>query len=89
MAGFLGLFPYMIVHRNDIKPALYASIAIEVVALWIFGWLKTGVSVGWSGKENLRKGFVGAVIMVAVGAIAAGIAVGLITVVDKSEHISG
>lgn len=86
MAGLLGLLPYICVKRNDIKTALAASVAIEAVALFVFGYVKTGVNVGWG---QLRKNFVGALLMVAVGAVAAGIAVGLITGVNRGEHISG
>lgn len=89
LAGFLGLLPYMIVERTQIRPALYASIAVEAVALYVFGYAKTGVSVGWTGRDNLRKAFVGAVMMVLVGAVASGIAVGLITGVNRSEHVAG
>ena len=85
IAGLLGLLPYICVQRDDIKTALAASIAIEAVALFIFGYVKTGVNVGWG---KLRKNFLGALLMVAVGAAAAGIAVGLITGVNKGEHIN-
>lgn len=78
----------MIVQRTHIKEALYASIAIEAVALYVFGYAKTGVNVGWKGRENVTRAVVGAVIMVAVGAIASGIAVGLITMVNTSEHVA-
>lgn len=71
--------------RDDIKTALAASIAIEAVALFVFGWVKTGVNVGW---RAWRKNSVGALMMVAVGAVAAGIAVGLITAVNHGERIS-
>lgn len=79
----------MVVHRDQIKEALIASIAIEAVALYVFGYCKTSINVGWMGKENVKKALWGAIIMVAVGAIASGIAVGLIKAVDSGEHVSG
>ena len=85
LAGLLGLFPYICVPKHDIKTALAASITIEAVALFAFGYVKTGVNVGWG---QLKKNLVGALLMVAVGAVAAGIAVGMITAVNKGEHIS-
>lgn len=89
IAGFLGLFPYMIVKRTEIKEALYASIAIEAVALYLFGYGKTGINVGWKGRESMGKALWGALTMVLVGAVASGIAVGLITAVNRGEHVSG
>ena len=89
MAGLLGLFPYMVVKRTQTKDALYAAIAIEAVALYVFGYCKTGINVGWKGKGNIMKAFWGAASMVIVGAVASGLAVGLIILVNSKEHISG
>lgn len=86
LAGLLGLLPYICVNKNDIRTALAASIAIEAVVLFVFGYVKTGVNVGW---KKWKKNLLGALLMVAVGAVAAGIAVGLITAVNWGEHISG
>ena len=88
MAGLLGLFPYMVVKRTQTKEALYAAIATEAVALYVFGYCKTGINIGWKGKENVKKAFWGAVSMVIVGAVASGLAVGLIILVNSKEHIS-
>lgn len=79
----------MVVQRTQIREALWASVAVEAVALWGFGWVKTGVSVGWRGRGNVRRGVGGAVMMVAVGAVASGVAVGLITGVNRGEHVAG
>ena len=89
VAGLIGLIPYMAVNRTQVKKALHISIAVEAVALAVFGYCKTGFNIGWVKKENVKKALWGAVIMVIVGTLAAGIAVGLITGVNKSEHIAG
>ena len=77
----------MVVHRSETKKALYAAIAIEAVALYVFGYVKTGFNVRWRGKEKVMKAFLGAAMMVVVGAVASGVAVGLIMAVDRSEHV--
>ena len=74
---------------NDVYRGLYISIGIEAIALLVFGYLKTGVNVGWRTRGNIWKAYKGAVQMLLVGAVAAGVAVGLIMAVNKGEHISG
>lgn len=78
----------MVVKRTETKKALYAAIAVEAVALYVFGYCKTGINTGWKGKENVIKAFWGAASMVIVGAIASGLAVGLIIAVNSKEHIA-
>ena len=89
LAGLLGLLPYIFVPKDQIKLGLYISIAIEVVALYAFGYVKTAINVGWHSKGNIWKAFKGAVYMVLVGAIAASVAVGLIIGVNKGQHVTG
>ena len=89
LAGLIGIFPYMVVKRNQTKEALYAAIAVEAVALYVFGYCKTGMNIGWRGKENIVKAFWGAASMVLVGAVASGIAVGLIIAVNNTAHVTG
>ena len=88
IAGLLGIFPYMVVKRTETKKALYVAIAIEAVALYVFGYCKTGINIGWKGKSNITKAFWGAASMVLVGAVASGIAVGLIIAVNNTAHVS-
>ena len=88
LAGLLGLLPYIFVPKDHIKLGLYISIAIEAVALYVFGYVKTAINVGWRSKEKVWKAFKGAIYMVLVGAIAASVAVGLIMGVNKGQHIS-
>lgn len=88
-AGLIGLFPYICVPANDVYKGLYISIGIEAIALFVFGYLKTGVNVGWRTRGKIWKAYKGAFQMLLVGAVAAGVAVGLIMAVNKGEHISG
>ena len=58
--------------------AFFASIAVVVVCLFAFGWVKTGSIVGWKGRREVRMGLFGAVQMVGLGAFAAAAAVGIV-----------
>lgn len=51
-------------------------------ALFAFGWVKTGVVVGWRGKGNVVAGLRGALQMVMIGGTAAGAAVGLVRAIN-------
>ena len=53
------------------------------------GYGKLGFNVAGGGRANVRKAIVGAVIMVAVGAVASGVAVGLILLVNSHEKVAG
>lgn len=48
------------------------------IALFIFGWVKTGVVRGWRGKTNVIAALKGALQMMLIGGVAAGAAVGLV-----------
>lgn len=82
VGGFLPLLPYFCVKRNEVLLALWISIAVMVVALFVFGWVKTGVVRGWRGRENVLLGVKGALQMVVVGGVAAGAAVGLVRAIN-------
>lgn len=72
------LIPYFCVQRSEVYLALYWSIGVMAVALFAFGWVKTGVVIGWRGKDNVWAGIKGALQMVMIGGAAAGAAVGLV-----------
>ncbi|KAK5212649.1 Protein ccc1 [Exophiala xenobiotica] len=82
VGGFLPLIPYFLVPRDDVLGGLWWSIALMGVVLLVFGYVKTGVIRGWTGKDNYRACTGGAVQMFVVGVIAAGAAVGLVRVVN-------
>lgn len=78
VGGLLPLMPYFCVGRNQVWEGLYISIGVMVIALFIFGYVKTCVVVGWHGGRNIRGGCYGGVQMVVVGSAAAGAAMGLV-----------
>ncbi|MCJ1314119.1 hypothetical protein MMC25_007799 [Agyrium rufum] len=82
--GFLPLLPYFCVKRNEVLLALWWSIGIMVVALFAFGWTKTGIVCGWSGNHNFWKCAKGALQMVVIGSMAAGAAVGLVRAINHN-----
>jgi len=86
IGGFVPLVPYFFVGPNDAFLALRWSIATMVIALFLFGYGKTCFVSGWSGRRNIRKGFVGGIQMVLVGGIAAGSAMGLVKAFQMLAH---
>ncbi len=76
------LLPYFCVKRGEVLLALWISIGVMVVALFVFGWVKTGVVGGWRGRENVWRCVRGALQMVVVGGVAAGAAVGLVRAIN-------
>ena len=55
-----------------------------IVALFSFGWVKTGVVCGWSGRSKMWAAATGGAQMVIVGGVAAGAAVGLVRAINGS-----
>ena len=60
-----------------------------VVALFAFGWVKTGIVSGWKGRERILGGVKSGVQMVVVGGVAAGAAVGLVRAINHGTTGSG
>lgn len=90
LGGLLPLCPYFFVGPNAVYEGLYISIAVMVVALFIFGYGKACAVSGWNGGENIRKGCREGVVMVAIGSVAAGSAMGLVRLFDGAQgHING
>ena len=79
------LIPYLCVQQTRVFVAFFASIAVIVVCLFAFGWVKTGSVVGWKGRREVRMGVVGAVQMVGLGAFAAAAAVGIVKGINRGE----
>ncbi|EXJ85978.1 hypothetical protein A1O1_06347 [Capronia coronata CBS 617.96] len=84
VGGFLPMIPYFLVPRNDVLAGLWWSIALMGVVLLLFGYVKTGVVRGWTGKDNYRACIGGAVQMLVVGVLAAGAAVALVRLINQS-----
>jgi len=82
IGGFIPLVPYMLVDKVD--RGLYWSISIMIIALFIFGYVKTCFVIGWSGWRNSLKGAKGGAQMVVIGSVAAGAAMGLVIAFDHN-----
>ncbi len=80
IGGFVPLLPYLFLSSHEALTALWWSVGIMTVALFIFGYGKTCYVVGWRGSGNVRQGTVGGLQMVLVGGVAAGSAMGLVKV---------
>ncbi len=86
LGGLLPLIPYLCVGNKDVYGGLYISIGVMVLALFTFGYTKTGVIIGWRGGKNIESACWGGVQMVIVGSAAAGCAMGLVRAFNNDEH---
>ncbi|KIW79966.1 hypothetical protein Z517_06581 [Fonsecaea pedrosoi CBS 271.37] len=80
VGGFVPLLPYFF--TAHISKALLWSIGTMALALFLFGYVKTCVNVGWRGGRHIWQGVLGGVQMVFVGGAAAGAAMGLVRAFD-------
>ena len=87
LGGLIPLIPYFCVKQKKVLLALYWSIGIMVGALFAFGWTKTAITGGWKGRANMKANARAAFEMVLIGAIAAGVAVGLIRAVNHGGTV--
>ncbi|KAG5291962.1 CCC1 [Histoplasma ohiense] len=83
IGGFIPLIPYILSHQ--VLTALKYSAGVMAVTLLVFGYLKTCIVRGWSGRENIIAGLKGGVQMVMVGGAAAGAAVFLVRMIDNGK----
>lgn len=84
LGGLVPLIPYFCVRRDQVYLALWWSIGVMAIALFAFGWVKTGVVVGWRSRSNMLAGLKGALQMVMIGGTAAGAAVGLVRAINHT-----
>lgn len=82
IGGFIPLIPYFSV--SHVITGLYYSIGVMGVTLLAFGYVKTCIVRGWSGRENVVAGVKGGIQMCVVGGIAAGAAIALVRVIDHA-----
>lgn len=73
LGGVLPLLPYVFVPRDRAGLGLSISSVVMVVVLFLFGWWKTGVMIGW-GKGCRKRGVVDGLWMVVLGGLAAVVA---------------
>ncbi|KAH1568212.1 hypothetical protein KXX21_001721 [Aspergillus fumigatus] len=83
VGGFIPLIPYFMV--DQVIVALYWSIGVMAVTLFVFGYIKTCVVRGWSGRDNIIAGIKGGVQMCFVGGVAAGAAIALVRLIDHGS----
>ncbi|CAI7598434.1 unnamed protein product [Penicillium bialowiezense] len=83
IGGFIPLIPYFIL--TQVMVALYWSIGVMAITLLVFGYVKTCVVRGWSGRDNVLAGIWGGVQMCCVGGVAAGAAIGLVQLIDTGS----
>ena len=86
IAGFLALIPYLVVRRDQVLTALWWSIGVMVVVMFVFGYTKTCVVRGWGTRDDVKAGLEGAVQMLVVGALAVGAAVGLVRAIEAGQQ---
>ena len=82
IGGFIPLIPYFCV--DSVLIALYYSIGVMGVTLAVFGYIKTCIVRGWSGRENVIAGIKGGLQMIVVGGLAAGAAIALVRAIDHA-----
>lgn len=82
LGGFIALVPYFCVSTHDVDVALWWSIGIMAIVMFVFGYIKTCVICGWKGQENILAGLKGAIQMLVIGALAVGAAVGLVKAIE-------
>lgn len=80
LGGFLPLLPYFFVAKNEVFLALWWSLGVMALTLFVFGYGKTCFVSGWRGKANVWQGAKGGIQMMLVGGVAAGCAMGLVRV---------
>ena len=84
VGGLLPLIPYFGVKRDQVLLALYISIGIMVIALFLFGFFKTVILAEEDRDKSTWKATLGGLEMVAVGGGAAAVAVGVVHGINVS-----
>jgi VIT1/CCC1 family predicted Fe2+/Mn2+ transporter len=87
LGGLLPLIPYFCVRRDQVYTGLYISIGVMVFALFVFGYVKTCIVIGWHGGRNIRHGCYGGLQMVIIGSFAAGAAMGLVRAFNHNVDV--
>jgi VIT1/CCC1 family predicted Fe2+/Mn2+ transporter len=78
IGGFVPLVPYFFVAKDAVRLGLLWSACVMVITLFLFGYGKTSVVHGWSGRKEVWRAVKGGVEMVVVGSVAAGAAMALV-----------
>ncbi|KAL8872119.1 MAG: hypothetical protein Q9174_002193 [Haloplaca sp. 1 TL-2023] len=84
LGGLIPLIPYFCVKRDEVLLALYASIGVMAVALFVFGYSKTYFLAEQPQDKTQRKMCAGGLWMVFIAGSATAIAVGVVIGINKS-----
>ncbi|RKF58374.1 Protein CCC1 [Golovinomyces cichoracearum] len=87
IGGMLPLLPYFFV--SQARDGLFFSIGLMIIALFTFGYVKTGVIEGWKSEKNIRSCCYGGMQMVVVGSAAAAAAMGLVKLFESGDKSHG
>jgi len=82
IGGFIPMIPYFVM--NSVTHALFVSIAITVVILLVFGYVKNYISIG-----TRRAGFYGSVQTLLIGVLAAATSYGIVRAIDSKSPSGG
>jgi len=88
LGGLVPLIPYLCVGKHKAETAFFWSIGVMAVTLLVFGYVKTCIVDGWSGRSKILAGIWGACEMLLVGGLAAGAAYGLVRGIDRGNFVS-
>jgi VIT1/CCC1 family predicted Fe2+/Mn2+ transporter len=83
IGGFIPLVPYFF--ANHVTDGLVWSVSVMIVALFVFGYIKTGYVEGWRGWKCVRCNLWGAGQMVIIGGAAAGCAMGVVRLFNSLQ----
>ncbi|KAI4184186.1 MAG: hypothetical protein L6R41_004925 [Letrouitia leprolyta] len=84
VGGLIPLIPYFCVHRNQVLLALYVSIGIMAITLFLFGFFKTVLLAEADRDRSTWKAFLGGLEMLGIGGGAAAVAVGVVHGINMS-----
>ncbi|KAH0844799.1 Vacuolar iron transporter 1.1 [Fonsecaea pedrosoi] len=83
IGGFVPLLPYFF--TSNVTEGLIWSISVMIVALFAFGYVKTGFVDGWRGWRCVKCNLGGAGQMVVIGGAAAGCAMGVVRLFNSLQ----
>jgi VIT1/CCC1 family predicted Fe2+/Mn2+ transporter len=78
VGGFVPLLPYFF--ASSVTEGLIWSISVMILALFLFGYVKTGLVDGWKGWRCVRRSLKAGAQMVIIGGAAAGCAMAVVRV---------
>lgn len=84
IGGLIPLIPYFCVRNDQIRLALYISIGVMLVTLFLFGFFKTVLLAEKEQDKSTWKACVGGFWMLVVGGSAAAVAVGVVHGINKA-----